>query len=414
MRWLPFLVLGLLSWTSSVARAETVLVLPFFNQSSAENIDWIGESIAETIRESLASQNVLVLSREDRLEAYRRLSIRPDAILTHASVIKLSETLDASRVIYGDYRIASRSESGPAPDSATPGSTTGDPAPAVSPHASLRIAARILDLKHTRQGPEFEEIGALEDLASLETHLAWRCLQSLAPAAAPSEQEFRRIRPPVRLDAVESYIRGLLATSPEQKHRLFTHAIRLDERFSEPYFQLGKMAWAKNDYAVAAGWLEKVSRADSHYFEANFLLGLCRYHTGDFASAQKSFEIVAGPLPLNEVLNDLGAAQSRLHSPAALDNFRRAIEGDSADPDYHFNAGYALWKRGDFSGAAESFRALLDRSPDDSEAVLFLGRCLKKEGPRPGDPKSNGRERLKINFEETAYRQLKAELESKR
>ncbi len=396
-----------------MARAETVLVLPFFNQSSAENIDWIGESIAETIRESLASQNVLVLSREDRLEAYRRLSIRPDAILTHASVIKLAETLDASRVIYGDYGIASRSESGPAPDSAAPGRIPGAPAPAVSPRASLRIAARILDLKHTRQGPEFEEIGALEDLASLETHLAWRCLQSLAPGAAPSEQEFRRIRPPVRLDAVESYIRGLLAASPDQKHRLFTHAIRLDERFSAPCFQLGKMAWEKNDFAVAAGWLEKVSRADSHYFEANFLLGLCRYHTGDFTGAEKSFEIVAGPLPLNEVLNDLGAAQSRLHSPAAMDNFRRAIEGDSADPDYRFNAGYALWKRGDFSGAAESFRALLDRTPDDSEAVLFLGRCLKKEGPRPGDPKSDGRERLKINFEETAYRQLKAELESK-
>jgi hypothetical protein len=38
---------------------------------------------------------------------------------------------------------------------------------------------------------------------------------------------------------------------------------------------------------------------------------------------------------------------------------------------------------------------------------------LKQDGPRAGDPKSEGRERLKLNFEETAYRQLKAELESK-
>jgi tetratricopeptide (TPR) repeat protein len=407
MRRLPFFVLGLFLWSNAVARAEAILVIPFFNESGEENIDWIGESIAETVHESLASQNVLVLSRDDRLEAYRRLSIRPNAILTHASIIKLGEALDASQVIYGRYLISSPQEvkATPGPPRAATAAT-----PAVSPRDSLRIAARILDLKHMRQGAEFEQIGALEDLASLETSLAWRCLKLIAPATAISEQEFRRDRPSVRLDSIENYIRGLLAPAPDQQHRFFTQAVRLAPRFSQPCFQLGKMAWEKKDYTVAVGWLEKVSRADSHYLEANFLLGLCRYNTGDFGGAEKGFAIVAGSLPLNEVVNDLGAAQSRLRSSTALDSFRRASEGDSLDPDYRFNVGYALWKRGDFTAAAESFRALLDRSPDDAEAVLFLGRCLKKDGPRPGDPKSEGRERLKFNFEETAYRQLKAEL----
>ena len=59
------------------ARADTVLVLPFFNLSNSANLDWIGESFAETIRESLSAQGVLALSREDRQEAFRRLSIRP-------------------------------------------------------------------------------------------------------------------------------------------------------------------------------------------------------------------------------------------------------------------------------------------------------------------------------------------------
>ena len=31
-------------------RADTVLVLPFFNLSNSTNLDWIGESIAETVR----------------------------------------------------------------------------------------------------------------------------------------------------------------------------------------------------------------------------------------------------------------------------------------------------------------------------------------------------------------------------
>ena len=44
----------------------------------------------------------------------------------------------------------------------------------------------------------------------------------------------------------------------------------------------------------------------------------------------------------------------------------------------------------------------------------MLGRCLGKSGPRPGDPKSDGLERIKLNFEETFYRQLKAALEVKK
>ena len=46
------------------ARADTVLVLPFFNLSNSTNLDWIGESIAETIRESLIAHDVLALDRE--------------------------------------------------------------------------------------------------------------------------------------------------------------------------------------------------------------------------------------------------------------------------------------------------------------------------------------------------------------
>ena len=49
---------------------------------------------------------------------------------------------------------------------------------------------------------------------------------------------------------------------------------------------------------------------------------------------------------MNEVYDDLGAAQSRLNATeAALASFRKALEGDSADPDYHFNLGYTLVAR---------------------------------------------------------------------
>ena len=378
-RWLILLALG------GVLRADTVLALPFFNHAGSPNLDWIGESVAETLRDAMAPEGVLVLDREDRLEAYRRLSLRPGAELTHASIFKIGESLDASLVIYGSYE---------------------QPV-----NGTLRLTARILNVRDTRQGPEFSESGPMEDLATLEYRLSWQVLQKLHWKSAPSQEEFLQARPPVRLDAVESYVRGLLAATPEQRHVFFTRAARLDEHYSQPCFQLGKIFWDKKDYKVAAGWLERVSRPDPHYLEAQFFLGLCRYNMANFKGAEQCFQTVAESVPLNEVYDDLGAAQSRLNeSEAALGSFRKALEGDSGDPDYHFNVGYSLWRAKQFDEAVESLRAVVERNPADTEATALLGRALKKDGPRPGDPKSEARERLKTNYEEAAFRQLQAEL----
>jgi tetratricopeptide (TPR) repeat protein len=378
-----------------VLRAETVLVLPFSNQSistsNSTNVDWIGESISEAVRESLVSEGILALEREDRLEAFRRLSLRANVALTRASIIKAGEALDASEVVYGHYDLAP----------ANPGSGGG------GSRGVLRIGARILNLKRFEQGPELEESGPVEDLAALEARLSWQILNALSPKTAPAADEFLRARPRVRLDALESYIRGLLAANSEQQHRFFMQAARLDTAYSQPCFQLGKSYWSKKDYRVAAGWLARVHRGDPRFLEAQFFLGLCNYQMGDYTAAGKCFETVAASVPLNEVYNDLGAAQTRSNLPAAMDSFRKALEGDSADPDYHFNLGYARWKAGQFPAAADSFRAVLERNPNDEEAATLLSHAERRE---PFGPGNEGHERLKTNYDETAFRQLKAEL----
>jgi tetratricopeptide (TPR) repeat protein len=384
--------LGIVS-TAIALRAETVLVLPFFNQSTSSgnssNVDWIGESISEAMRESLVSEGLLALEREDRLEAFRRLSLRPNAALTRASIIKAGEALDASEVVYGQYDLA-------------PG--------AGGSRGTLRIGARILNLKRFERSPELEVSGAVEDLAALEARLSWQVLKRLSPKTAPAEEEFLRARPHVRLDALESYIRGLLAANSEQRHKFFMQAARLDAAYSQPCFQLGKSYWGKKDYRVAAGWLERVNRGDPHYLEAQFFLGLCRYQMGDYTAAEKCLETVAASVPLNEVYNDLGAAQTRSNPAAAMESFRKALEGDGTDLDYRFNLGCAQWKAGQFPAAADSFRAVLERNPGDQEAAALLGHAERREPPRAG---GEGRERLKTNYEETAFRQLKAELGGK-
>jgi tetratricopeptide (TPR) repeat protein len=403
-------MLAIVALAGVPALADTAAVLPFWNSSATvrqNNLDWIGESIAETVREAVGSRGLLMIDREDIRDAFHRLSLRQLAALSQASVIRVGQELDAEQVVYGSFEFT------PSPAPANPAG--GAAAPGV--RGSLRISARIIDLKHLHQGPEFAETGALEDLATLQAHLAWRALALLAPKLAPPESEFRSVRVAVRLDAQENYIRGLLARDPDQREKFFLQASRLDSRFADPCYRLGRIHFERKDYRQASEWLEKVGAEDIHYREARFLLGLSLFQSADYAGAQKEFQAIAAAVPLSEVYNNLGASESRRSQPQALEDFRKAVEGDPSDAVYQFNLGYALWKKGEFGGAAEHFRAVLDHTPADQMATLLLGRCLKKQGLQAhasgntGEARLVGLERVKTNYEERAYWQLKAMLD---
>ncbi|HVO96720.1 MAG TPA: tetratricopeptide repeat protein [Bryobacteraceae bacterium] len=389
-RWLA---VGLLGFAAlHPLAADTAAVLPFLNKTAAApNLDWIGESLAETVREALGITGIMTLDREEILEAYRRLNLRSGVALTEASVMKIGETLDAEHVVCGSFEFTPPA-SGPV--------TAG----------ALKVTARILDRRHLRASPEFTESAALQDLGTLEAHLAWRTLKLIAPSMAPPESDFLSLRTPIRLDAEENYVRGLLAATPEQKEKYFLQASRLDPRLAHAYYQLGQLHYQRKEYKQAVSWLEKVGLADIHSHEASFLLGLARFQSGDYKGAQQTFQMIAAVVPLSEVYNNLGAAESRANLlQPAIDDLRKALEGDANDPVYRFNLGYVLWKKGDFAAAADSFRALLDLDPADPAAPLLLARCQKKQGPRSSsDPRLDNLERLKSNFEERAYQQLKS------
>jgi len=344
------------------------LVAPFANRSAEPNLDWIGESVSETMREALQSHGVRIVRREEREAAARKLGLGPGPQRTVASISKIAEAVQAEYVIYGHFEAVSR---------------------------SLRIVGRILNLRERRDLAEFSETGAFDDLALAQTRLAWQALQTIRPGEAGTGEDFLRLHPAVKVSALENYIRGLLAPNAELRHRFFTQAVLLDERLRSPFFHLGEMHYRQQKYDVAVKWLEKLTPQDEHFLEAKFLLGMARHELSEFEAARLAFEFLLAAAPRGEVYNNLGAAQLRLNRPEALDNLRKAMEVDPAQPDYRFNVGYALWKRGDFEAAAGHFRAVLDRTPDDQDALQLLGRCLKKSGPRPGEWRTEGLERLR-------------------
>ncbi len=402
--------------------ADNIAILPFANHSSPDapassaagaakpalpaasaNLDWIGESIAENLRDALSTKGLLTVERDDVEEAYRRLKLRPRANLTQASALKVGEALDAAQVVYGTFEfIPDLPKANAAP------SSVGNTAPSTG---TLKITARVSDRRKLRQGPEFSESGSIDELPMLEAHLTWRTLTLLAPKLAPPEADYKVLRTPVRLDAEENYVRGLMSRSPAQREKFFLQASRLDVRFTHPEYALGRIYYDRKQYKQAADLLQKIPSGDVHYREASFLLGLALFQSGDFAGSQKAFQAVADSVPIGEVMNNLAAAQSRRNLPQALESFQKAQEGDPKDVTYIFNVGYALWKKNDFEHAAERFRALLARTPDDEMATLLLGLCLKKQGLRPTDVRLGQQERLKTTYEERAYWELKAMLD---
>ena len=102
------LAVSLLILVAAPVFADTAAVLPFANRTSVTDpaqasLDWIGESIAETVRDAIGSRGAVTPSRAETGEAYRQLNLRPLSILTEASMLKIGEALDAEQVVYGSF-----------------------------------------------------------------------------------------------------------------------------------------------------------------------------------------------------------------------------------------------------------------------------------------------------------------------
>jgi tetratricopeptide (TPR) repeat protein len=389
-RLLPLTVL--LGWPL-LAPATTVLVLQFHNSSQQTDLNWVGESIAERLRVEFNAGNQIVLSRESQTEALRKLSLKPDADFTKASLIKLGQSLDVNFVCYGSYDFKLPEASSSIRDS------------------SIQITARFLDLRKMRDGTDVTETGKLADLSRLEEHLAWQSLKYIEPTLDLPLQQFLNSQKFIRLEAEESYSRGLLSPPGDQQQKWLMQAAAIDPHFAGPAFELGKLAVARKDYRQALTWFGRIPVTDQRYPEARFRMGLAAYGANDFSGAANHFREVAKLYPLNEVFNNLGAAEGQTNAPAAAGDLRRALDGDGADAIYQFNVGLALMKTAAFEEAAKLFERVTDRDPDDREAANLLSRA------RQHDTSSGSSRvipfRLKQNFDGIAFRQLKAMLQPK-
>jgi tetratricopeptide (TPR) repeat protein len=351
------MLISLQVWGASTPRL--VLVFPLENLSPRPGVGWLSEGIAEILSTRLESSMTYVLRREERSAAYTQMGFPPGSPLTLASEYVVAETLGVQQAVVGDF------------------SVTGD---------KLTTRVRVLDVRRLKLSPWFDASGDLADLVGQETGLVWRLLAFSDPHfITGDEQEFARRFAPIRLDAFENYIRGVLSRDDSSRVRFLERADNLDPADHRAAFQLGRYYFGQKDYAQSAKWLTKLDKKDDSYSDAQFLLGVDEFYLGDNDDAWKAFDALAMRAPLDQVLNNRGVIEARQgHYEEASSDFERALRADPKDSDYGFNLAVCLWYEKKYDRMIQLLREELKRRGDDADAHSLLAASLGEVGDAPG------------------------------
>jgi Flp pilus assembly protein TadD/TolB-like protein len=360
--------------------ANTLLILPFENQSHAPGLEWISESFPEVLSQRMSSSPMYIIARDERRYAFDRLGIPANVKLSRATIFEVAQQMDVDYVVLGHYNFDGQ---------------------------IFQSSAQLLDMNTLRLSPEVSESGPLANLIDLQSGLAWDLLRVLDPDQVSSRNQFVSSSPPIRLDALENYIRGIMAGSNDEKIKRLREAVRLSPSYSLALLQLGKAYYAEHNYAEAIPTFKQIAKNSPQALEANFDAGLSSYYAGDFATAESSFAFVASEMPLTEVYNNLGVVSSR-RGKSAVEYFRKAVQADPNDSDYRFNLAVTLLRAGDVNGATSQLREALVLRSDDKEARGLLDSALLPHAVFTKLPL----ERIKSNYDETSFRELAMEIDN--
>jgi tetratricopeptide (TPR) repeat protein len=390
--------------TEDSAGGRVVLVLPFDNHSGNASLNWIGDSFPDTLNKRLTSAGFLTISHDDRQFAYDHLGLPADFRPTRATTIRIAEQLDANYVILGSYTVV-------------PVAGGGTGGAGGSAKSRIMIQAKVLSIDALRLSGTIEDSAELMRLFDAENAIAWKVASAIDPHFSVSEQTFLAAPGAVPLPAFEDYIRGINATSGDERLKRLKNAVAQVPNYPAALLELGKEQYAQRDFEGAAATLAKVPKTDRLALEANFYLGLAEFNSANYADAQAAFSFVASRLPLPEVVNNEAVAVSR-QGKDSVDLFRKASDADPSDEDYHYNLAVAMFRRGDTAGATREAEAALKLKPTDNAAVELLAQLKKVPAGTRLNANAEGGfsplERIRRNYSETGYRQAAFQLDQVR
>lgn len=386
------MLLGSACWAQSHAGADTLLVLPFNNDSKAPGLEWVSEAFPELLGQRMASPATYVISRDERLLAFDRFGIPQNLHPSLATLYQMAEQMDADYVVIGHYNF----------DGIT-----------------FTASAQVLDMKSLKLAAAVSSTGPLTTLMDVQSALAWELLGEMSQQPAGTKEAFVKVSTGVRLDAFENYIRGITAGTRNEKITRLREAIRLNPNYTRAMLQLGKAYIENRDYEQAVNWLSRIPRTDPLANEANFELGLAAFYRGDYERSDAAFGFLLTRLPIPAIYNNLGVSAGRRSRRSEVDYLQKAIAADPTDADYRFNLAVALARNGETSAAVRQLHEGLKQRPDDAEAKALLDQLsgaavanISHDTSQPAGLNRLPMERIKRTYDETSYQQLSMEIEN--
>jgi len=370
---------------------KSLLIASFENVSKAPGIEWIGESFPEVLGQRLVGGTgqvaVQIVSRNDRLHVFDRAGMPSGLHPSRATIFRIAEQRDLDYVVIGTYNFDGQ---------------------------TFTATCQRLDVKHPHLSKKMAESGPLPKLLDIQTALAWDLLRLDDPMLTASRDAFVAAAPPIRLDSLENYTRGVIAASSLDKIRYFKEALRINPSYSEAEMALGEAYFDLKQYDPAAAALAKVPPSHPSAGRAQFLLAACDLYLGQPDKAEPTLADLSTRVPLPEVYNNLGVARARLGMPTALDPLQKAATTDPNDADYRFNLAVALFRKGDAAGSTREIRTFLVSNPNDAEAKSLLEALVSASDPKfsaGAPPPKLPPERIKRTYNKDSFHQVAAHIQ---
>lgn len=343
-------------WAQSTSGSR-ILVMPFIAEvepdapGGAGAALWLGEAASTLIVEGLATRGVGAMTRDERVAAFTRLNIPMTSALTRATTIRIGELIGASEIVFGEVRLGERME----------------------------ITARLVRLFTGNALETVEHEGELNDIFAVFDDVAER-LASQTGRLRPE----RPTPPPLGLETFESYLKGLVAATPEAQQRFLETAIRQAPGDARILMALWDVYTAQGLHDRALATANAVSPDAAAYRQARFAVALSMLELGRFDGAAQALSAIYSSERSPAVSSLLGIVELRRGGTAGLESaatfFKRAVDEDPENTDYLFNLGYAHAVAGRAAEALTWLRETVRFDVADGDAHHVMSAVLTALG----------------------------------
>jgi tetratricopeptide (TPR) repeat protein len=351
---LPAAVLAAAS--ASLASAQDTrsrtLVMPFEDPQGDARVVWLGEGSSLLLTELLEHYGSATVTRDERMRAFERLQLPPAAALSHATVIKVGQFVEAADVLLGSYELAGE---------------------------EVTVHVRRIALEPGRLTPEVLERGPLTDLFQIYDRVAMR-LSGRSTSAPPASPKTLLASP----QAFEAYVKGLISEAPATQRAFLEQALKAAPADDRVRLALWQVHTNAGDHLRALDAATAVPASSLHAREARYLTALSQIDLKRYDEALTTLKALQADGRSAEVLNALGVVQLRRggnpQSGRATYFFSQASQSEPDDSDYFFNLGYAYAIEKDLPAAIYWLREAVRREPADGDAHYVLGASLQQTG----------------------------------